>query len=193
MKIFDAEEASKHIDTPRRMLNFGKDKSVIKPEMNTFDQDVMKHHQHFQIPIDKRHIIDFMCQDNFNKKRGNGWSKEVHGTKDQNMLVDDDNKDEIDANEILCRQMRQQSAPEVDIDCFDGNPLNYQYFVAIFKDVVENRINEPCGQLIRLIKYTKGEPKELVTNCIHQPPKEGYQIGKMLLEKRYGNSHQLLR
>ena len=126
MKIFDAEEASKHIDTPRRMLNFGKDKSVIKPEMNTFDQDVMKHHQHFQIPIDKRHIIDFMYQDNFNKKRGNGWSKEVHGTKDQNMLVDDDNKDEIDASEILCRLVRQQSAPEVDIDCFDGNPLNYQ-------------------------------------------------------------------
>ena len=42
------------------------------------------------------------------------------------MLVDDDNKDEIDASEILCRLVRQQSAPEVDIDCFDGNPLNYQ-------------------------------------------------------------------
>ena len=29
MKIFDAEEASKHIETPRRMLNFGNDKSAI--------------------------------------------------------------------------------------------------------------------------------------------------------------------
>ena len=40
MKISDAEEASKHIETPRRMLNFGNDKSAIQPDMNTFDQDV---------------------------------------------------------------------------------------------------------------------------------------------------------
>ena len=44
MKIFDAEEASKHIETPRRMLNFGNDKSAIKPEIDTFGQDVLKHH-----------------------------------------------------------------------------------------------------------------------------------------------------
>ena len=40
MEILDAEESSRHIETPRRMLNFGNDKSAIKPEMNTFDQDV---------------------------------------------------------------------------------------------------------------------------------------------------------
>ena len=145
MKIFDAEEASKHIETPRRMLNFGNDKSAIKPEMNTFGQDVLKHHQYFQIPVDKRNTIDCTHQDNFNKKGGNGVRKEVHGTKDQNVLVDDDNKHEIDTNEILCRLMKQQSALEVDIDCFDGNPLNYRYFMAIFKEVVENRINDPRG------------------------------------------------
>ena len=49
----------------------------------------------------------------------------------------------IDTNEILCRLMKQQSTLEVDIDCFDGNPLNYRYFMAIFKEVVENRIDDP--------------------------------------------------
>ena len=78
MKIFDAEEASKHIETPRRMLNFGNNKSAIKPEMNTFGQDVLKHHQYFQIPADKRNTIDCMHQDSFNKKGGNGRRKEVH-------------------------------------------------------------------------------------------------------------------
>ena len=157
--------------------------------MNTFDQDVLKHNQYFQVPVDKRNTIDCMHQDNFNKKGGNGWRKEVHGTKDQNLLVDDDNKHEIDTNEILCRLMKQQSAPEVDIDSFDGNPLNYRYFMVIFKEVVENRIANPRGRLIRLIKYTKGEAKELVMNCIHPPPREGYKIAKMLLEKRYGDPH----
>ena len=192
MKIFDAEEASKHIKTPRSMLNVGNNKSAIKPEMNSFYQDVLKHHQYFQIPVDKRNTIDCMHQNNFNKREGNGWRKEVHGTKDQNVLVDDDNKHEIDTNEVLCRLMKQQSAPEVDTDSFDGNPLNYRYFMAIFKEVVENRIDDPCGQLIRLIKYTNGEAKELIMNCIHQPPIEVYQIAKMLLEKRYGHTHQLL-
>ena len=182
MEIFDAEQ-SKHIEAPRRMLNFGNDKSAVKPEVDIFDQDVLKHHQCFQIPVDKRNTIDSMHQDNFNKKGGNGWRKEIHRTKDQNVLVDGDNKHEIDTNEILFRLMRQQSASEIDIDCFDGNFVNYRYFMAIFKKVVENRIDDSRGRLIMLIKYNKGDAKELVMNCIHQPPREGYQIAKMLLER----------
>ena len=45
MKIFDTEEASKHIET-RRMLNFGNEKSAIKPEI-TFDQDVLNQYFKF--------------------------------------------------------------------------------------------------------------------------------------------------
>ena len=45
MKIFDTEEARKHIETPR-MLNFGNDKSAIKPEI-TFDQDVLNQYFKF--------------------------------------------------------------------------------------------------------------------------------------------------
>ena len=100
-----------------------------------------------------------MHQGNFTKRGDNGWRKEVHGTKDQNVLADDDNKHEIDNNEILCRLMKQQLTLEVDIDCFDGNPLDYRYFMAIFKEVVEIRIDDPRGRLIRLIKYTIAEAK----------------------------------
>ena len=102
MKIYDAEEASKHTETPRKMFNFDNGKSAMKPEMNTFDQDVLKYHQYFQISVDERSTIDCMHQDNFNKKGGNSWRKEVHGTKDQNVIVDDKNKHESDINEIMC-------------------------------------------------------------------------------------------
>ena len=71
------------------------------------------------------------------------------------MLVDDENKPEIDTNEILCRLIKQQSAPEIDTYFFDGNLLNYRYFMAIFKEVVENRIDDPRGQLIRLIIHQR--------------------------------------
>ena len=36
--------------------------------MNTFDQDALKHHQYFQIHVDKRKTIECMHQDTFNKK-----------------------------------------------------------------------------------------------------------------------------
>ena len=67
------------------------------------------------LPVDERNTIDCIDQDNFNKKGGNGWRKEVHGTKDKNVLVDDENKHEIDTNEILCRLVKQQAALEADI------------------------------------------------------------------------------
>ena len=103
----------KHIETPRKMLNFDNGKSAIKSKINTSNQGALKDHQYFRIPADKRSTIDCMHQDNFNKKGGDSWKKEVHGTKDQRVLVDDDKKHDIDTNEILCRLMEQQSAPEV--------------------------------------------------------------------------------
>ena len=90
-----------------------------------------------------------MHQDNFSKKAVYGCRQEVRVTKDQKLLIDENNKHEIGTSEIL---MKQQSAPEVDIGCFDGNPLNCKNFMAIFKEVVKNRIDDPCGQFFRLIK-----------------------------------------
>ena len=48
-----------------------------------------------------------------------------------------------DTTEMLCRLLKQQSASEVDTDCFDGNPLNYTYFMTIFREIVESKIEDP--------------------------------------------------
>ena len=47
----------------------------------------------------------------------------------------------------------QQGAPEADIDTFSGDPPKYHYFMEVFKEVVEKRIDNPRGRLTRLIKY----------------------------------------
>ena len=88
---------------------------------------------------------------------------------------------------VLCKLLQQQAAPEVDIDCFDGNPLNYHYFMALFCEVVETNIEDPTGRLTRLLKYTVGESKELIKHCIQLPHDKGYKYAKSLLEKTYGN------
>ena len=76
--------------------------------------------------------------------------------------------------EMLCRLLRQQATPEVDVEVFDGNPLNFKYFISVFKEVVETKFDDPCGHLTRLIKYTSGEGKKLRKHCIPLPPEECY-------------------
>ena len=55
---------------------------------------------------------------------------------------------------MVCKLLNQQAAPEIDIDVFDGNPVEFHYFMAVFNEVVEKRIDDEKGKLTRLIKYT---------------------------------------
>ena len=95
-------------------------------------------------------------------------------------------------SDILYKLLQQQAAPEVDIEYFDGNPLNYHYFMVLFSEVVETKIDDPRGRLTRLIKYTMREPKELIKHCIQLPQDRGYQTAVTLWEKTYGNPHKIL-
>ena len=57
------------------------------------------------------------------------------------------------ATDALCQLLRQQAAPEVDIEAFDRNLLNFKYFLSLFKEVVEMKVDDPRGRLTCLIKY----------------------------------------
>ena len=66
--------------------------------------------------------------------------------------------------------LQQQGAPEIEIDKFNGNPLEYKYFMATFMEAVDNKVPTDRGRLIRLNQHLEGEPKELVRHCIQEPP-----------------------
>ena len=84
------------------------------------------------------------------------------------------------------------TTPEVYVEPFDGIVLNYHHFVALFKEVVKSKVQEPRGRLIRILKYTSGVAKELINQCIQLPSSEGFLYAKYLLEKVYGNPHKIL-
>ena len=67
---------------------------------------------------------------------------------------------------IMCNSLKCQSALNVDIDEFDGSPTNYHYLIAIFKEVVESETDDLQECPARLIKYNKGEAKDLTKHCI---------------------------
>ena len=94
--------------------------------------------------------------------------------------------------EMLCKLLYQQAAPTVDIEPYNGDPINYHYFMASFKEVVETNILDSRGRLTRLIQFTTGEAKELIQHCIQLPPSVGYQTARGLLKRRYGDTYKIV-
>ena len=60
-------------------------------------------------------------------------------------LIQDEHlhRKKTDITEVLCNLVKQQSAPDVDLDVFDGNPLEYHYFMTLFYELVEKRVEDP--------------------------------------------------
>ena len=78
------------------------------------------------------------------------------------------------------------------MEVFDGDLLNFKYFVSIFQEVLETKLEDPRGRLTQVIQYTSGEAKDLVKNCIYLPSEEGYRKAMRVLHNRYGDPHKIL-
>ena len=53
------------------------------------------------------------------------------------------------AHKTMFKIMKQQSTPGIDLDVFDLKPLNFHYFMAVFREAVEKKIDDLHGRLIR--------------------------------------------
>ena len=88
--------------------------------------------------------------------------------------------------------VKQQSVSDVDLDVFYENALAYHYFITLFHGLIKKRIEDPRGRLTRLIKYTKGNPKEMIKHYVQQPAAVGYDNAKKLLQQKYGNPYSIM-
>ena len=61
------------------------------------------------------------------------------------------------------------------MESFHSNLLNYHHFMALFKEVVESKVEYHRGRLIRLLKYTSGETKESINQCIQLSSSEEFK------------------
>ena len=99
---------------------------------------------------------------------------------------------QADITSMLCNLLKQQSAPDVGLDVSDGNPLQYHNFMTLFHELVEKQIDDPRSRLTRLIRYTKGDPKDMIQHCVPQPPSIGYKNAKKILDQKYGNPYNIM-
>jgi len=67
-------------------------------------------------------------------------------------------------------------APDIVIDDFDGNPLDFLYFMTSFKQMVEVKVKNDRGRLTKLLMYLKGEPRELVKSCVYLRKRDCYTV-----------------
>ena len=67
---------------------------------------------------------------------------------------------------MMCQLLKQQSAPDIDIDIFSSNLVDFNYFMAVFSEIVENKVDGRKEKLTQLIKYTTSDAKEMLENCI---------------------------
>ena len=111
-------------------------------------------------------------------------------SKSDKVNVDRDVNDRV-TMETLCDLFHLQNAPDIDLEMFNGDPLEFNFFMTSFEEVVEKRVRDSVGRLQRLIKYTSGDAKEMIKGCVYDN-KNGYDQAKRLLKFRYGDPHRVL-
>ena len=73
------------------------------------------------------------------------------------------------------------------------SPLNFQYFVPVFKEQVKRKIDDSHGIPTRLLKYTSGKVRQLAKNCIHLPSDRDYNQAIDLPQKGCQYLHRIVR
>ena len=74
---------------------------------------------------------------------------------------------------------------------FNGDPLEFHFFMSCFENVVESKVNDQKGKLILPIKYASGEAKDLIKRCVHRTD-DCYDYAEGLLVARFGDPYKIL-
>ena len=74
--------------------------------------------------------------------------------------------------------------PKLVIDTFNGDPLKYHTFVAVFEQNVGSIKSDGDAKLTRLLQYTSGPAKEAITKCALIGGEDGYNKARDILHKK---------
>ena len=70
--------------------------------------------------------------------------------------------------------------------------MEFHYFMAVFNEVIDKRVDDERGKLTHLIKYAKDYAKDMINNCILLPPEDGFKTEKYLLNEIYGDLYWII-
>ena len=112
-------------------------------------------------------------------------------------FVSHDNVTGVNAGTIIPGNNQLQSLQTLDILClpkpelssFDGNPVNYHFFMNAFNTCIDATAVSEAVKLNRLFELCKGKALTLIKPCAVMNPVEGYSKARTLLAERFGNEY----
>ena len=113
-------------------------------------------------------------------KDARAYLKEVEAEKKENASKQDS------STEALVRYI---NLPKIELEKFDGNPLKYHMFMAVFNETVDASGESDNIKLTRLLQYTQGDANDAIQRCILMEAGEGYRRAKAILLERFGNDY----
>ena len=67
--------------------------------------------------------------------------------------------------------------------------MGFYYFMAVFKEVMQNKVANSRGHLTRVIESSKRDAKEIAKNCIQLPSEVGFKTAKQLFDEKFRDPH----
>jgi hypothetical protein len=106
-----------------------------------------------------------------------------------------DGKDQRSMVETLLKNQEQQAKlvsalqmPKVELQAFNGNPLEFWSFMRLFQSSVECNAVDEVSKLTRLLQYTTGDAKRAIQGCsMMRDPADGYNEAMRILKRRFGS------
>ena len=130
-------------------------------------------------------VLDWlMLHDSATQDSDNVNSKSSVNVSSQGVSTHADNDEGLSTSEFA----NLLAMPKVGMDKFDGNPANYQNFMALF-DESFGTLSDDQVKLTRLLFYTTGAAKLAIKDTILIGGSQGYQQARKLLHDRFGNPH----
>ena len=81
--------------------------------------------------------------------------------------------------------------PQLSLQVFSGNPIDYLDFIRTFEHQVERTTPTSSARLYYLVQHTTGPVQELMKRCLSMCEDEGYQKARRLLKEQYGQSYKI--
>jgi len=155
------------------LIDYG-DEDIVRDELKTFNnlhRDLISSNKMLHENLRKEDLVEDQTwctttdEEILNFKRGIfQWFKD---NQNQHQIEAEAKPILEDPNQQICKLLQRQGAPEIEIDPFDGNPLEYKFFLATFKEAVETRITESRGRLSNSTTYVPERRCEGACQTLH--------------------------
>jgi hypothetical protein len=166
----------------------------LKDAFNNFEHSHLKYHD--ALSIEQDDLIEE--SDKYFFEVQNMYIQALNSAKDflRNSDVLEDSKslvtkssDDKGENVSQSDLIRIMNLPKVKLEVFDGDPLKYHSFFALFDENVDSLSVDNKSKLTRLIQYTSGKALESIRSCMLIDGDEGYANARKTLLERFGNHH----